>query len=105
VEPEGDRAALIRRNGDAPRSSLAAKPEIEYYEEQAERANMLYLLTSVLAVIMGTGAVFGAMNTMFAAVTHRTAEIGTLRALRFSRGEVLTSFVSESGYLALIGYV
>src|SRR6185436_20345424 len=84
---------------------LEATPEIAYYSEQAESANTLYLLTSVLAIIMGTGAVFGAMNTMFAAVTHRTAEIGTLRALGFSRGAVLASFVSESVCLALIGYV
>jgi putative ABC transport system permease protein len=105
VAPGEDRDALIRRIGEDPRIALAAKPESEYYEEQAEGANMLYLLTSVLAVIMGTGAVFGAMNTMFAAVTHRTAEIGTLRALGFSRRAVLTSFVSESVGLALIGYV
>jgi putative ABC transport system permease protein len=45
------------------------------------------------------------MNTMFAAVTYRTAEIGTLRALGFSRGTVLVSFVSESVFLALVGYI
>jgi ABC-type lipoprotein release transport system permease subunit len=105
VAPGADREALIRRIADDPRISLEATPEIAYYSEQAESANTLYLLTSVLAIIMGTGAVFGAMNTMFAAVTHRTAEIGTLRALGFSRGAVLASFVSESVCLALIGYV
>jgi putative ABC transport system permease protein len=105
VAPGADREALIRRIADDPRISLEATPEIAYYSEQAESANTLYLLTSVLAIIMGTGAVFGAMNTMFAAVIHRTAEIGTLRALGFSRGAVLASFVSESVCLALIGYV
>jgi putative ABC transport system permease protein len=45
------------------------------------------------------------MNTMFAAVAQRTAEIGTLRALGFSRWSILTSFISESLCLALIGYV
>jgi len=104
VAPGADRDALIRRIADDPRISLEAKPEVDYYSEQAESANTLYLLTSVLALIMGTGAIFGAMNTMFAAVTHRTAEIGTLRALGFSRGAVLVSFVSESVLLALIGY-
>jgi len=105
VAPGADQDALIRRIADDPRISLEAKPEVDYYSEQAESANTLYLLTSVLAMIMGTGAIFGAMNTMFAAVTHRTAEIGTLRALGFSRGAVLVSFVSESVCLALIGYV
>src|SRR5215510_4225271 len=105
VAPGADRDALIRRIADDPRISLEAKPEVDYYSEQAESANTLYLLTSVLAMIMGTGAVFGAMNTMFAAVTYRTAEIGTLRALGFSRGTVLVSFVSESVFLALVGYI
>jgi ABC-type lipoprotein release transport system permease subunit len=99
-----DQGALIRRIADDPRISLTARPEIDYYEEQAEGAKALYLLTIVLAVIMGTGAVFGAMNTMFAAVTHRTAEIGTLRALGFGQWSILTSFVSESICLALLGY-
>jgi len=105
VAPGADRETLIRRIADDPRISLEAKPEVDYYSEQAEGANTLYLLTAVLAVIMGTGAIFGAMNTMFAAVAHRTAEIGTLRALGFSRGTILLSFVSESVLLALLGYV
>ncbi len=103
--PGADRDALIRRIAEDPRISLTAKPESAYYAEQAEGAKLLYLLTSLLAAIMGTGAVFGAMNTMFAMVTHRTAEIGTLRALGFSRGAVLISFVSESLCLALLGYI
>jgi ABC-type lipoprotein release transport system permease subunit len=104
VAPGADREALIRRIDEDPRISLAAQPEISYYEEQAEGAKLLYLLTSLLAVIMGTGAIFGAMNTMFAAVTQRTAEIGTLRALGFGRGTILLSFVSESVCLAMLGY-
>jgi putative ABC transport system permease protein len=105
IPPGTDSEALIRRIADDPRISLAAKSEVAYYEEQAEGAKALYLLTILLAVIMGTGAVFGAMNTMFAAVTHRTAEIGTLRALGFSRWSILSSFVTESVCLSLLGYV
>jgi ABC-type lipoprotein release transport system permease subunit len=105
VAPGADQEALIQRIAEDPRISLAAKPETAYYAEQAEGAKLLYLLTAVLTFVMGTGAVFGAMNTMFAAVTYRTAEIGTLRALGFSRRAVLTSFVSESVCLALLGYV
>ncbi len=105
VEPRADRDALIRRIAEDPRISLEAKPEAEYYTEQAEGANTLYVLTSLLAVIMGTGAVFGAMNTMFAAVAHRTAEIGTLRALGFGRSTILLSFITESLCLAIVGYL
>ena len=104
IAPGADRDALVRRIAEDPRISLEAKSEVDYYREQSEGADTLYFLTSVLAVIMGTGAIFGAMNTMFAAVAHRTAEIGTLRALGFSRGAVLASFVGESLCLSLIGY-
>ena len=51
---------------------------------------------------MAVGAVFGAMNTMYAIVASRTREIGTLRALGFSRLAILTSFVLESLLLAVV---
>ena len=105
VAPGADHDALIRRIAEDPRISLVARSEVAYYEEQAEGAKALYFLTIVLAIIMGTGAIFGAMNTMFAAVSQRTAEIGTLRALGFSRWAILSSFVTESVALALLGYV
>ena len=52
---------------------------------------------------MGIGAVFGAMNTMYGIVAARTREIGTLRALGFSRISILISFVIESTFLAFVG--
>jgi putative ABC transport system permease protein len=52
---------------------------------------------------MGIGAVFGAMNTMYGIVSARTREIGTLRALGFSRISILVSFVMESTFLAVVG--
>jgi ABC-type antimicrobial peptide transport system permease subunit len=85
--------------------TLEAKPETVYYSEQADAANSLYVLVLVLAVVMATGATFGALNTMYAAVANRTAEIGTLRALGFSRAAILLSFLSESLLLAVGGFV
>jgi ABC-type antimicrobial peptide transport system permease subunit len=105
VAPGADQDALIRRMAEDPRISLFAQSEAAYYEEQAAGAKMLYLLTATLALIMGIGAVFGAMNTMFAAVSSRTAEIGVLRAIGFRRGSVLFSFVTESVCLSLLGYL
>ncbi len=105
VAPGADREALIRRIAADARWALEAKPEVEYYREQSETANFLYGLTVVLAGIMGIGASFGAMNTMFAAVRSRRAEIGTLRALGFSRRSILASFVAESLAIALAGFV
>ena len=58
-----------------------------------------------VAVIMGIGACFGGMNTMYAAVAVRTREVGTLRALGFSKGSIMMSFVIESVIIALIGGV
>jgi ABC-type lipoprotein release transport system permease subunit len=103
VAPDADRRALVARiEGDA-RFTLEAKPEVDYYREQADTANALYILVLTLGVVMATGAVFGALNTMYAAVAARTPEIGTLRALGFSRAAILTSFLTESLLLAALG--
>ncbi|MGH7899911.1 MAG: ABC transporter permease [Candidatus Binatia bacterium] len=102
--PGGDRDALIRRIAGDGRWALEAKPEVDYYREQGESSNFLFMLTVLLAVIMGIGASFGAMNAMFAAVKSRTTEIGTLRALGFSRRSILVSFVAESLAVALTGF-
>jgi putative ABC transport system permease protein len=99
-----DRGALARRIEDDPRHALEAKPEVEYYAEQAESANTLYVLVIGLAVLAGIGAVFGATNTLYAAVQARTAEIGTLRAIGFSRGSILVSFLVESLLTAGLGF-
>jgi ABC-type lipoprotein release transport system permease subunit len=99
--PGADVGALMRRIADDPRINLTAITEAEYYEEQSEVANQLRGLGMVVAVIMGIGAVFGAMNTMYAAVSSRTAEIGTLRALGFSPSAVLGSFLLESLILSV----
>jgi len=98
-----DQAALTRRIDSDPRISLTAVSEPEYYKEQSAVANQLRALGMVVAIIMGIGAVFGAMNTMYAAVAARISEIGTLRALGFSPSAVMTCFVLESVVLAVIG--
>jgi ABC-type antimicrobial peptide transport system permease subunit len=99
-----DMAALERRIDDDPRFALDAQPETDYYAKQAESANALYVLVIGIAVLAGIGAGFGAANTMYAAVQSRTAEIGTLRALGFSRGAILWSFQVEAVVLSGIGF-
>ena len=89
-----------------PRVQLQIDSEPKYYENLAgPTAGALLGLAAFVAVIMGIGAVFGAMNTMYAIVAQRTREIGTLRALGFSRFSILLSFVLESILLALVGGV
>jgi putative ABC transport system permease protein len=104
VAPGADMDALARRIGDDPRYALEATPEREYYAKQAESSKVLYYLVVALAVLAGTGAAFGATNTLYAAVQARTAEIGTLRALGFSRATILGSFLIESLAVALLGF-
>lgn len=91
----------VRRN---PRLQVGLWPERKYYEDQAGLVGpALLALALFVAVVMGVGAVFGAMNTMYAIVAQRTREIATLRALGFSRASVLVSFLAESMLIALVG--
>jgi putative ABC transport system permease protein len=86
-----------------PQMQLQAVPETKYYADQAgPLAVILKGLAAFVAFVMGVGAVFGAMNTMYAIVASRTREIGTLRALGFSRLSILSSFVMESVFLATL---
>ena len=78
--------------------------ERKYYEDQAgPLSRFLAGLAAFVAVVMGIGAIFAAMNTMYAIVANRTREVGTLRALGFSRSAVLMAFVLEGSFLALAG--
>lgn len=78
--------------------------ERQYYEDQAgPLSKFLQGLAVLVAVIMGIGAIFGAMNTMYAVVANRTREVGTLRMLGFPRSAILTTFVFEGVLLALVG--
>ena len=89
-----------------PQVQVQADSERKYYENLAgSTATVLIALASFVAIVMGIGAVFGAMNTMYAIVSQRTREIGTLRALGFSRFSILFSFVMESVLLAIVGGV
>jgi len=99
-----DMDALARRINDDPRYALDASPEPAYYEKQAESANALYFIVVGLAVLAGIGAIFGATNTLYAAVQSRRAEIGTLRALGFSRTAIMVSFLIESLVIAFGGF-
>ncbi len=96
---------LQRRIGDDPRYALEAQRETDYYAKQSESANSLYALVIGIAVLAGIGAGFGASNTMYAAVQARTAEIGTLRALGFSRTSILTAFEIEAVALSAVGFI
>jgi putative ABC transport system permease protein len=82
---------------------MEAKPTIDYYRDQNIGGQMIKSFGIVLAVVLGIGAVFGAANTMYAAVASRTREIATMRVLGFTRIAIWLSFVLESAFLGLLG--
>jgi len=88
------------------RLGLEALLEPRYYEKQSEGTRIFVLaLGIVISVFFSIGAMIGALITMQAAVAQRQREIGTLRALGFSRISILFSFLLESVVLALAGGV
>ena len=85
------------------RLKIDAIPEHEYYVQQTKVVDQLRQLGLVVALMLGVGAAFGGMNTMYSAVARREREIGVLRVLGFSRGNILSSFVIESAILGIAG--
>jgi ABC-type lipoprotein release transport system permease subunit len=96
-----DVGTLIQRIADDPRIDLQAETEADYYRDQSAVANQVRALGLLVAGIMALGAVFAAMNTLYAAVSSRTTEIATLRAMGFRPRAILLSFLTESLVLAL----
>ncbi len=89
-----------------PRLSVQVDREVDYYAKQSRAlTTLITVLGGIVAVVMGIGAVFGALNTMYSAVAERSREIATMRALGFGGGSVVMSFVAEALCIALVGGV
>ena len=96
--------AVKRALESDPRLGAQAKRETAFYADQSELlSNVLRIAGIFIVLIMAVGAIFGAMNTMFAAVNARTREIATLLVLGFGPWSIVVSFVAESVFLALLG--
>jgi ABC-type lipoprotein release transport system permease subunit len=99
-------AALKQQLEADPRLQIQLKRERDFYAEQSQTFTALVTGIGVfITAIMAVGAIFGAANTMFAAVGARTREIATLLVLGFGRGAVMMSFIAESVIISLIGGV
>lgn len=85
------------------RTSVDAKTEPQYYAKQAEGTKFLQTAAWVIAWFMGVGAVFGVMNTMFAAIGQRIKDIAVMRIMGFQPYQILLSFLLEAILIALIG--
>lgn len=87
-----------------PRLTVDVFRETAFYAEQSRMVStIIRVLGFIIAIVMGVGAVFAALNTMYSAVASRSAEIATLKALGFSSASVVASFVAESVVIALAG--
>ena len=96
--------ALDERLKSDPRFDLMARSEEDHYSDQAEqRATLINTFGTAVGIIMAIGAVFAALNTMYSAVSARTVEIATLRALGFGSVPVVISVMIEAIVLALLG--
>ena len=95
---------LKRRLESDPQLNVEVKTEQEFFSAQSSGlTRQIGFLTNIVAVIMAFGALFGALNTMYSAVSARTAEIGTLRALGFGNAPVVASVMAEAMALSLLG--
>jgi putative ABC transport system permease protein len=89
-----------------PRLRTAPQREPDYYASRSEGLKtFITVLGYIVAAIMALGALFGALNTMYAAVSTRSVEIATLRAIGFGGGPVVASIMIEALLLSLVGAV
>jgi len=99
-------AALEKQLEADPRLGVQVRTERGWYSEQsALMATIIRVGGVFITLIMAVGAIFGAMNTMFAAVKQRTREIAVLLTLGFTPTAITLSFLVESVLIAMIGGV
>jgi putative ABC transport system permease protein len=96
---EGFKKALVSN----PTLSVDVKRERDYYGEQSKNLSWLRIVANVVGTIMAVGALFGALNTMYSAVSTRSREIATLRAIGFGGLPVVLSVMLEALLLSVIG--
>jgi len=102
---DADRFDAVKASleGD-PRLTVELKRERRFYADQSEAlSTFLTYLGTGISIIFSIGAIIGAMITMYASVASRVGEIGTLRALGFSRSQILLAFLAEALLLGLTG--
>jgi putative ABC transport system permease protein len=106
LESEGSFQTLKDALTSDPRLNITAVREPDYFAQQSQvLQSLIRTIGTGIAVLMGLGAIFGAVNTMYSAVAGRTQEIATLRALGFGAMPVVMSVLAEAVLLALTGGV
>jgi ABC-type lipoprotein release transport system permease subunit len=93
-------AELLKKNKSL---AVTAQPEKEYYAKLTETNKQFLFAAIFVGAVMALGGLLGVMNTMFAAISQRTKDIGVLRILGYTRRQVLVSFLLESLVIGLLG--
>jgi len=89
-----------------PRMNVDVMREVDYYAKQSTTmTTLITVLGGLVAAVMAVGAVFGALNTMYSAVSERGREIATMRALGFNTSNVILSFLFEALLISFVGGV
>src|SRR5258708_3633931 len=87
-----------------PRLNVQVSREIDYYAKQSRTmTTLITVLGGLVAGVMAIGAIFGALNTMYSAVSERSREIATMRALGFAGPSVVISFLIEALFVSFVG--
>jgi putative ABC transport system permease protein len=87
-----------------PKLNVDVTREVDYYTKQSIlMTTLITVLGGLVASVMAIGAIFGALNTMYSAVSERGREIGTMRALGFGAAAVVFSFLVEALFISFIG--
>ena len=102
VSKEAQQQLIDRITADE-QIALKAITEEQYFADQAEQSFFIKVLGQIIAFFLTLGAMFAVANTMYGAISSRSREIGTLRALGFGRFSILTAFMFESLVLCLLG--
>jgi len=101
----GPRAAaqLVDRLEKSRQANVSAKTETEYYAQMQRVSQAFVYLGNLIGALLGLGAVVAGANTMYATMSRRIREMGTLRALGFGRWRVGAALLLESGLVSLLG--
>ncbi len=103
VSPRASAEELAEELESAPNLDVSARPEPEYYLEIQRLSGPFASIAAFVGFIMGLGAILAGTNTLYAAMSRRTRELGTLRALGFGRWFVAGTLLLESILVSLIG--
>jgi ABC-type lipoprotein release transport system permease subunit len=101
--PEAAAKLTANLRDNYKKAKLNPQTEVDYYSKQRGFLTILLTAIIVLTILMALGGIFGVMNTMFAAISQRTKDLGVLRILGYARWQILVSFVLESLLIAVIG--